>query len=395
MTRLITYVSTIDSAKLAINHGATDLIIDDPRLSIRSFQSQGINLVELIQDIQSAFPTIQLSVNCDMMVHDCHVSLLEQFVNELKLTSVRSIRIQDVGLISFFKDRLPNCLLTLNMEIGNHNHRSIDHHNSLVNGQVLSNELTYSELRSIVSHIPNEYELQVHGPILLQYSYRRYLASILFKKNPSNESVDSYPMIADKVIEDADYKGRFFPVLDNHHGHFMYFFMDRCLIKHAEKLLDLDLGGWIIDGRGHTQSYLKWSLQAYKQLLDGYDNSDRLFDKLAQISPRPLKPGFFVANKTDQRRQSIIDLVPDNFRFVGRVLDVIPTSFITIEVISSFSRDFSNEPGFITPDRKIRFYSACPSLSDLNGRPITSLTSGMIVQLPWLKGVVSNSLFIV
>lgn len=363
MSRLITFASTLDHLTIAKQIGVDEVVLEDSKLAIRSYTDEfSRSDFSKLTKMADAAKGLTVSAVCDVMIHDRHIPLLHSFIATLKAATITRIRIQDVGLISFFNQYYPEAHLILNMEIGNHNQRGLDYYGTHVHTQVLSNELAYTELQTICGHSQGQLELQVHGPVLIQYSNRRYLSAI----SQPDSDVESAPVIAHKTIEDADYKGRYFPVLDNPHGHFMYFFMDRCLLSQLDKLDSLNLYGWIIDTRGQSLDYFEACLRAYK---------DRLSVKTLQpLSERPLKPIFFLANNTDQDRPSVTQRLPDGYEAVGRVLDVIKGKMITIELIKPLVLD--SEPVLVMPDGKVRFYASIPEMTIIDDH---------LIQLPWIK----------
>ena len=114
-----------------------------------------------------------------------------------------------------------------------------------------------------------EFEIQVQGPILIQYSNRRFMAGFKSQQGQRPLDPDSESIIT-KVANDAEFPSRLYPFYDNPHGHFMYLFYDRCLLNQLDKLKNLPLSGWLIDGRGESDNYFKTALCLYKKGRDHY-----------------------------------------------------------------------------------------------------------------------------
>ena len=178
-----------------------------------------------------------------------------------------------------------------------------------------------------------EFECYIQGPILIQHSKRRYLESI------SEQSPNDAANIIHRIAQDEDYPGRRFDFYDNPHGHFMYAYFDRCLLRHIPELVELDLNGWIIDARGESDEYLSLALAVYQEEYTRYKEnlSDYVLDreqlnKLSKVARKAQKPGFFKANQTDKQRYNTH--LPNEYEFkkIGRVLDIIKGSRLTIEI---------------------------------------------------------------
>ena len=99
--------------------------------------------------------------------------------------------------------------------------------------------MPYSEIEKckplLEKNNETEFEIQVQGPILIQYSNRRYIAGFKSQSGLKPVNPDTDPIIK-KIANDEEFPTRLYPFYDNPHGHFMYLFYDRCLINQIEKL---------------------------------------------------------------------------------------------------------------------------------------------------------------
>ena len=222
--------------------------------------------------------------------------------------------------------------------------------------------------------MPNlSYDLLVHGPVLLQYSYRQYFG----KSGPG-------------YIDDAAYPGRLYPVLENNHGHFMYFYMDRCLLSVATALKTLTLNGWIVDGRGQSDAYLRTALAAYQAVLTGSAVDEAA---VQAVSPRPLKPLFFIANRTDSNTR----VYPDDMRCVGSIIHSEKQGKIYAELCDWITT--GDALGLYTPQsykrQETQYYKPAPDLRDITGKRVHQAGPGEIIQLPWIRGAAVGSRLLV
>ena len=305
---LITFVSTPEMATKAVNWGANHLILDDDTISIRSWANSKHDddfkaLNNFISFCKQTFPKIKLSVNCDALIHTHDFKKIDALRRCLDLNPVDYIRVQDVGLIHYFSEK-SSIPVTFCAEMGNANWPSISAFSKQCKRQNLSMDLPYSDILDIQEKTDTEFDIQVQGPVLIQYSHRRFLAGL-------SQDIDSPERLEQihRIAEDEDYPGRRFTFLDNHHGHFMYAYFDRCLLMDIKELCHCNCQGWIIDARGESENYLKIALSSYKEALNtffkdqkNYIASRELFNTFKKETQRPQKPGFFRANQTDRRR---------------------------------------------------------------------------------------------
>lgn len=178
--QLSTFASSKKQIQCAIDAGADHLILEDPELSIRSFLEntpQTEPLHKLIQYAQKHNPNITLSYQCDKICHHKDLNTMKEKLIKLNDLPISTVRIQDLGLISLIKEISPNKNIQFLTETGNQNTESIQFLSQITNGQTLTNELPHYELNTITNSVSTNFEIQVQGPLLIQYSYRRYMNS--------------------------------------------------------------------------------------------------------------------------------------------------------------------------------------------------------------------------
>ncbi len=322
--KIATFCSSVDHVISAIDAGADHLILEDSKLSIRSFSKDfainGFEKIQLLADIaREKHPNIELSFNCDLLAHHHHFSLIKNLISTLKQAEITHVRVQDPGLIVFFKENYPESKLTLATETGNQNTESIAYYATQCEHQSLCAEIPLDQLKHIQNTVKSSFEIFVHGPILLQYSFRRFMEKLY------PESEESLAVQA----EDLEYPGRAYRFYDNPHGHFMYAHFDRCVLKNIEQLKSLDMD-WLIDARGESLTYMKTAITLfakYRNTAEPLTQCD--WEQLVNSGQRPFKPGFFLANKTDQDREDAHSHKEDP---KAVVLDSIPDVCFTVEI---------------------------------------------------------------
>ncbi len=394
---LVTFASSEEEVLRSIDAGSDHLVLEDSKLSLRSFSDDfkmaGFDKIkQLALAAKEKKPDIVLSFNCDILAHEHHFPLIKQALETLRTLPLSSIRVQDMGLLPYLKVHYPQFRRHFAAEIGNHNRESVSFFNTLAERQILSNELPYVELSDIIQNTRSEYEIQVHGPILIQYSYRRFLAGL--EAPAQGVPSESYAPII-RIAQDQEYPGRHFQFYDNPHGHLMYLYFDRCLISYLPQLFSLNLHAWLIDSRGESEAYRDTAIRCYKQERDAYlENpsrwalSPKTMDMLTSVSRRPLKGGFFRANQTDQTWRVPLPSELQNLQKVGTVVDSIKGRLLTLECEETIQRE--DVLTFWTPDhRQIHF--PVHTMWDLRHQLLASSEGHLLIQLPWIKGVIPKS----
>ena len=386
-----TFISTSEQLVAAYDAGARHFILEDSKVSLRSFHDDFSTpdfskLSDLASQARELDASVSLTANCDLLVHERHYPVLEAFVQAVRDANITSVRIQDQGLIPYFTSAMPTIEIHYAQETGNHNIKSAEYFAKFCQHQSLSNELTYKEIQAYTK-LDTTLDIQVQGPLLIQYSNRRFLAG------KDNNEDDVMPKT--KYAHDRDYPGREFVFHDNPHGHFMYVYFDRCLLRYLPELCQLNLKHWLIDGRGESLEYLTTAIKLYTEEQARYSSAPDTWSPnvdalttLQSLSNRDQKPGFFRANQTDRGRKAPYADVPENAIFAGRLVDVIRDKWVTIELETPLS---VGDTVFLSTPRKKLMSLTLKRMRDLKMNPIESSKDLAYIQLPWSKGMLSKS----
>lgn len=386
----ITYCATKQRVELAISAGATHLILEHSTYSIRSWTSDFNtdplkHLNELMTYAKTLNKDIKLSIQCDIILHQQDIAGLKPFAVGINQLKPDYIRIQDPGLISFFKLNCPTIKLTYIQEMGNANTQSIQAYAGHTARQQFSLDVTAKAMKQIQNRVNTEFECYVQGPLLIQHSKRRYLAEM-----DSNKSYD-HASIIHRIAQDEDYPGRRFEFYDNPHGHFMFAYFDRCLLRQIPELVDLHCNGWVFDARGQSDEYLATALTLYKNEYHLYLNQKESYalessklDQLQLVCKRAQKPGFFKANQTDRQRYNTHLPEDSEYLKIGRVLNIVKGKRLTIELQHDINTTMTL---FAFHPKCLGLPIPCNQIWNLNNEVIEQTTGNKLVQLNWVKGI--------
>jgi collagenase-like PrtC family protease len=389
--QFITFASTEAQVKSALHAGATHLILEDSKLSLRSFNDDfstpGFDkLIHLATVAKTSNPQCSISFNLDIMPHATHFPLIHQLVGALTAAQISIVRVQDPGLSEWFRENAPHISLILNTETGNQNTEGIAYYSTLFKGQVLVNDIPKADIHRIIGQIPSHhFEIQVQGPILIQNSPRPFLNKI---KPQLPHSQSPITVVRSQAHE---YPGRFFTFYQNPHAHLMYSYFDKSLLRSIPDLVALNLSGWIIDGRGYDDAYTATCLTLYRSLYQRYSQNPDTYqvntedsDALDKVATLPQKPGFFKINQTDQDRPKKSD---HSHIEIGVIIDAIKGEWVCAEVKKSFHP--STPLKMITPEGK-HIPIAHPELVSIWDTPLvdTLITPSEtpLIKFKWQKG---------
>lgn len=397
---LTTFVADAKTLETALQHGADRLILEDSKLSVRSYSDDFAvphfdKLIRLSEQAVQLKPDVELCAHCDIMMHNKHFAVLERLLETLEQTPIRVVRVQDPGLLGWFREHAPQYTVHLATETGNNNQYSIVFY--VKQGavqQTLTNEMTHPVMADVMSQLVGQWETLVQGPLLIQYTYRRLMAGRLAQ--PGQTSEDMAPIVHKEAYDHHQSKYPFV-FYDNPHGHLMYFWADRCLIKYLPTLLSLGLDSWLIDARGESLDYLAAALDIYGQERNRYGEDPQFYQGASkeqwqlmnQVARRPLKAGFFLANRTDYVKRRGVALRSQ--KVLGRVVDVIKGHSIVVELRAEIRlgqhvlyRTPENREASVTINR----------LRLLNQQEVNVASAGELVCLEWTSKVVAQSLLL-
>ena len=244
-----------------------------------------------------------------------------------------------------------------------------------IDGFTFNHETEVAVMKPIVNELPQiEFEIFAQGPILIQYSRRRFLSN-LYNNNTSK------PLQFDS--EDPELEGRFFTFLDTQFGHFMFAHFHRSIAEYHHKLDDFPTVGLLIDARGQTNDYLITSIDTYSSIKTlSQEQIEASISTLQTLSKKPQKPSFFLSNNTDYDWR---DEQRSNLPAIGRILNAKKNESILLEFFENIP--LSSSITCINPDQTVSPIDIS-ELLDLDQTKVTSVKPFKIYQLKqWQKGI--------
>ncbi len=383
MTVLLAHAATRHHVELALSAGADGLILEHGLLAIRAYETTSDDptfsmIRELADWARRIKPDVKLTFNIDMLVHDGHFELIARALGMAQLAGVTRFRVQDIGLVSLIRSLVPDAQVVVAPEIGHHSEVAMRYWLNQADGHAVSNDVPATVIQNL-SDVSDRLSIQVQGPVLIQYSTRRYMAGVI----NSDENLV-------RRAADLEYPTRFYRFLDTPNGHCMFLYFDRCLLKDTARLMALNLGEWVVDTRGESDAYLTHAISAYRTVLDtGIAPPDAL-GQLESISGRPQRPGFFRGNATDQDRDRHLT----DRTVIAVVREVVKPNYIVLEIKKRVDV-LPESVTIITPTKKA-VTTALHRLRDVvTLDPVTSLDVDQLAVMDWVSGgIVAKSMVV-
>jgi putative protease len=151
---------------------------------------------------------------------------------------------------------------------------------------ILARELDFDEIYEIRQAAPElEIEIFVHGAVCMAYS-GRCMMSKYFTGRCANKGACAQPCRWNYSIVEETREGEYMPIFENERGTFLFNSKDLCLIDSLDKLKEIGVCSFKIEGRNKSDYYLAATTKAYRSVLDGEITPEEGFLELEKVSHR-------------------------------------------------------------------------------------------------------------
>ena len=212
----------------------------------------------------------QLYVRCDRLYDQNELEGLKRFLNDLNSWGADGIIYSDIGVYSLLGDLGISCKGIYAPETLLTNYHDIaDLRNDGVDGCVISKDIPLSDVTDIAEKCPDYCYLRIHGPILIAYSHRRYIASYL---EEDYEHAEGYYL----QEETRDTK---LPLVEKKEGSWLY---GTCLqsLNAINMLEEKPFAGFIIDNVFDSDEETLRILNLYDRVIKGKLDGNRALEEL-------------------------------------------------------------------------------------------------------------------
>lgn len=338
---MITFVNNMKELGVAKEAGVEEVIISPKGLS-----RFGELSAEQANELAKA--AIELNIRpvleWDSLATEQEMSLWESTISNMNLESFKAVRVQDMGALEIALEKTTLAIQMI-LETGNHNVIGLktykDYIGDRLDRMVLSIELTRDKLEEFKKELDCPIEFMVLGRILLFYTPRNLLSSML----PEDDEKRAKPVItAMGESEESPHKG--FPVLENSRGTYMFHIKHQYLLEHLNELEFVDvLRVDLRFGADFEQLYKIKEIASGK--LDGKEfKKDYPFDSIK---------GFYKVNRSDaifkKLKNNRIQRKDENY--IGEVLEIKKGSHQVIRLKGRAPLVKGSRLKFITPEGKV------------------------------------------
>ena len=163
---------------------------------------------------------------------------------------------------------------------------------------ILARELSYEQIKRIRKEVPDiELEMFVHGAQCMGYSGRCLLSDYMTKgeRQANQGNCAQACRWSYKLVEETR-PNEYFEIVQDDKGSHIMSTKDLCLVNHIEKLVELGIDSFKVEGRTKSLYYVSAVAKTYRKLIDKKISKEDAFYELKKVGNRGYCEGFFLGN---------------------------------------------------------------------------------------------------
>ncbi len=405
---LLSPAGTIKNMRYAFAFGADAVYAGMPRYSLRVRNNDflGDNLRLGIEEARALGKRFFLT--CNLMPHGAKLKTFMRDMEPVVAMGPDALILSDPGLIMLARERWPDMPLHLSVQANTVNAASVKFWQQIgLSRVILSRELSLDEVSEIRQECPDiELEVFIHGALCIAYSGRCLLSGYFNHRDAnqgsctnscrweykleSDEGEDTQSSLsqsgqerhpeASKVylLEERERPGELMPIFEDENGTYIMNSRDLRAVEHVQRLVEIGVDSFKIEGRTKSHYYTARATQVYRQAIDdavaGREFQPKLMTDLEGLANRGYTDGFYQRHAS-QELQNYRQNSSESSReiFVGEVLEQdAETGVALIDVKNKFAT--GDELQLLTPSGNHLF--KLQQIEDLYGKPMTEVPGG-------------------
>ena len=269
----------------AFGFGASAIYAGQPRYSLRVRNNDFGELPVLADGIQRAHALgKKFYVVANIYPHGAKIKTFIKDIAPVIALGPDALIMSDPGLIMMVRENFPDMPIHLSVQANTVNGAAVRFWEMAgISRVILSRELSIDEITSIRQDCPDtELEVFIHGALCIAYSGRCLLSGYFNHRDPnqgsctnscrwdfkthegkSDASGDVY-----LLEEPSKRAGEYMPIEEDEHGTYILNSKDLRAIEHIQRLTEIGIDSFKIEGRTKSPYYVARTCQAYRQAID-------------------------------------------------------------------------------------------------------------------------------
>jgi U32 family peptidase len=340
---LLAPAGSLDMLNTAFNFGATAVYAGQPRYSLRVRNNDFGNLEVLREGIDTAHAQGKsFYLVSNIFPHGAKTRTYVKDMEPVMALKPDALIMSDPGLIMLVRENWPDMPIHLSVQANTVNGHAARFWQSVgVSRVILSRELSLDEIEAVRQDCPDmEIEVFIHGALCIAYSGRCLLSGYFNHRDPNQGTCTNSCRWDYKVakasedptgdiylLEEGNRPGEWMPIEEDMHGTYILNSKDLRAIEHVQRLTEMGIDSFKIEGRTKSPYYVARTAQAYRSAIDdavaGRPFNPELLGHLEGLANRGYTDGFYVRHH-DQDHQNYLRGFSLSGRslYVGNVVDV-------------------------------------------------------------------------
>ncbi|MBJ7474543.1 MAG: tRNA 5-hydroxyuridine modification protein YegQ [Betaproteobacteria bacterium] len=404
---LLAPAGSLEMLNTAFNFGADAVYAGQPRYSLRVRNNDFGDLDVLAKGINTAHQQgKKFYLVSNILPHGSKTRTFIDDMQDVIQLGPDALIMSDPGLIMMARENWPDMPIHLSVQANTVNGAAARFWRSVgISRIILSRELSLDEIEAVRQDCPEmELEVFVHGALCIAYSGRCLLSGYFSKRDPNQGACTNscrwdykiYPGQEDAtgdiyLLEEGNRPDALMPIEEDMHGTYILNSKDLRAIEHVERLTQMGIDSFKIEGRTKSPYYVARTCQSYRTAINdavsGRPFNPILLGHLEGLANRGYTDGFYQRHHDSEYQNYLKGFsISGRSMYVGQVLAIDPILGAKIDVKNRFA--VGDRLEIIEPNGNTDV--TIEALWDIHGKPIrVAPGSGHIVyaQIPCQSNV--------
>jgi putative protease len=342
----------------AFNFGADAIYAGQPRYSLRVRNNDFGDLDVLAGGINHAHALgKKFYLVSNILPHGSKTRTFVQDMTPVIALQPDALIMSDPGLIMMVREQWPDMPIHLSVQANTVNGAAARFWQKVgISRIILSRELSLDEIAAVRQDCPEmELEVFVHGALCIAYSGRCLLSGYFSHRDPNQGACTNscrwdykiYPGSEDAtgdiyLLEEGGKTDALMPIEEDMHGTYILNSKDLRAIEHIERLTEMGIDSFKIEGRTKSPYYVARTCQSYRTAIDdafaGKPFQPKLLGHLEGLANRGYTDGFYQRHHDADYQNYLKGFsISGRSMYVGSVLEIDPVKGVKIDVKNRFA----------------------------------------------------------
>lgn len=335
---LLAPAGNMEKLKMAFHYGADAVFLGGKMFNLRagSTNFEDDELREAVEYAHKRNKKVYVTLN--IIAHNKELDILPSYVKTLEEIGIDGVIVADMGVFQVVKEN-SNLPISISTQASNTNWRSVKMWKELgAKRVVMAREISLEELAEIRMKVPDiEIEAFVHGAMCIAISGRCLLSNYMTGRDANRGDCAQACRWKYKLVEEKR-PDQEFPIYEDEHGTHIFNSKDLCAIEFIDKLLDIGIDSFKIEGRMKGIYYVANAVKVYREAIDSYYTGSYKYNpkwmsELQTISHRLYTDGFY-HGRPDEGGQNYNDRnsYSQTHKLVAKVIDILEDGAYKLEI---------------------------------------------------------------